>query len=293
MAPFFQNAGLNSTSYHLVNIVLHSLVTLCVTLLMKPMIRRPWIRCAAGLTFAAHPIHCEAVASVVGRAELGAALHTLVALLAYRAHLRARRRLNGDDMTREEERGGVGWTKKRRIECGQEELLIESTRARRNPFQRRQSPLSLFIRRVTICCCWSDLKKSQYRPASPPPSSSSNNGSHRAAANRRHHHQEQQHEHDDGDDEFGDRWESGAYLAASLTAAASAILWKETGMAAIPLCAIIEFIEQLPSAATAEPGNRQSSDRHHQVSIVHPSIYPLPLSTLITSSRTNGASAVT
>ena len=222
---------MNPKSYHLVNIALHSLVTLCVALLMKPMIRRPWVRCAAGLTFAAHPIHCEAVASVVGRAELGAALHTLVALLAYRAHLRARRRLNGD----EEERNGWNGNNKRRME------LEESS-------SRRQSPLSLFIRRVTICCCcWSDLKKSQYPVASPV-----NNGSHRAAAsvaNRRRL------------NEFGDRccWESGAYLAASLTAAASAILWKETGMAAIPLCAIMELVQQLPPV---EPGNRQSTDRH-------------------------------
>lgn len=85
-------SGLNPKSYHVVNVILHSLVTLCLTLLVQPIIRRRWIRWIVSLAFAVHPIHCEAVASIVGRAELGAALHTLVALLAYRAHLKARGR---------------------------------------------------------------------------------------------------------------------------------------------------------------------------------------------------------
>lgn len=39
-----------------------------------------------GFLFAAHPIHSEAVAGVVGRADLLACLLTLSALLAYSAH---------------------------------------------------------------------------------------------------------------------------------------------------------------------------------------------------------------
>lgn len=39
-----------------------------------------------GFLFAAHPIHSEAVAGVVGRADLLACLFTLLAFLAYSAH---------------------------------------------------------------------------------------------------------------------------------------------------------------------------------------------------------------
>ena len=141
MASFFfaGRTGLEPKSYHLVNVILHCLVTLCFSLLIRPLIRQRWARHLAGLTFAAHPIHCEAVASIVGRAELGMALHTLVALLAYRAHLRWRRRPGA------------------------------------------------------ICC---------------------------------------------------GRWKSSFYLTASLMAAGSAILWKESGTAALPLCAMLELLHQ-------------------------------------------------
>lgn len=320
MLFYSTHLGLNPSSYHAVNIVLHSLVTLCLTLLMKPLIRRPWVRWMTGLAFAAHPIHCEAVASVVGRAELGAALHTLVALLAYRAHLRARRRYrpdkindherqdprfkeikeydNDDDDKEEEEeqdREDKEWDKKRKRPAGRQEdeekekSLTESNRACRNPFERRQSLLSLFIHRVTICCCCPDLKKSQYRldsSSSSSPSSSSpfscNHGQHHQPRPNRQRHQQQPsrryHQHverhvDDGRD-FRDRCQSGAYLAASLAAAGTAILWKETGMAAIPLCAIMELVQSHQQQhhrrnGRSKLGNRQSTvtdGAHHQVS---------------------------
>ncbi|XP_057366376.1 protein O-mannosyl-transferase TMTC2-like [Daphnia carinata] len=283
-------SGLNPKSYHIVNIVLHSLVTLCLTLLVQPIIRRRWVRWIVSLAFAVHPIHCEAVASIVGRAELGAALHTLVALLAYRAHLKARgrrrrrryqenkeatsntkedRQQQENEEEEDEERQGK---KRKRIEP-----LIESTRARRNPFQRRQSPLSLFIRRVTICCCWSHpLKKIQYRVTSP--TSASNNVHKRDQQHGRHH-------QPDDDELSGNRWRSNdkkktkkdepqikksfgccAYLWTSLAAAALAILWKETGMVAIPLCAVMELTQhfQVGPSRRQLPSNRQSSDRNNR-----------------------------
>lgn len=40
----------------------------------------------AGLLFAVHPIHSEAVASIVGRADLLACLFTQLAFLAYMEH---------------------------------------------------------------------------------------------------------------------------------------------------------------------------------------------------------------
>ena len=272
-------------------------MTLCLTLLVRPIIRRAWIRWIVSLAFAVHPIHCEAVASVVGRAELGAALHTLVALLAYRAHLKARgrRRRRGtketttikedDDKDDEEDERRIG-KKRRRFES----LMESTTRAHRNPFENRQSLLSLFIRRVTICCCWSDpLKKIQYRVTSLTSSSASNNGQ---KSNRQQGHRHQQPDDEDGDEFERNRWRSNdkkkkkkdkldephyngptdgrkgcAYLWAALTAAGSAILWKETGMVAIPLCAAMDLIQQFRVGYRPEtPSNRQPSDnsnRHH------------------------------
>lgn len=290
---------MNPKSYHLVNIVLHSLVTLCLVSLVQPIIRRSWIRWIVSLAFAVHPIHCEAVASLVGRAELGSALHTLVALLAYRAHLKARGRRRyrenkeatkedrqeeeGDDKGKdecEEERKRIG-KKRRRIES----LMESTTRTHRNPFENRQSLLSLFIRRVTICCCWSDpLKKIQYRVTSL--TSASNNGQRRDRLQRRHHQQDDHQQ--DGDEFVRNRWRSNdkketkkkkegphneaerfdgcVYLWASLTAAALAVLWKETGMVAIPLCAIMELTQhfQVASSRREFPSNCQSSDRSNR-----------------------------
>jgi hypothetical protein len=257
------------------------------------------------------------VASLVGRAELGAALHTLVALLAYRAHLKARGKrrrrtketktttiIKEDDDDDDEEEEAEAEEEERRIGKKRrrfESLMESTTRAHRNPFENRQSLLSLFIRRVTICCCWSDpLKKIQYRVTSLTSLSSSSTSNNGQKPNRQqggHHHQ--QLDDEDGDEFERNRWRNdkkkkkkkklgdlqpqqqqqhngptdgrkgcaGAYLWASLTAAGSAILWKETGMVAIPLCAVMELIQQFRVGYRPEtPSNRQPSDRsnrHH------------------------------
>ncbi|MCZ6714216.1 MAG: DUF1736 domain-containing protein [Deltaproteobacteria bacterium] len=71
------------TAYHLVNIGLHALVSVLVWALYRRLSGDALIAGAAGFLFAAHAIHTEAVANVVGRAEILAALLVLLALLAY------------------------------------------------------------------------------------------------------------------------------------------------------------------------------------------------------------------
>ncbi|MBN1476879.1 DUF1736 domain-containing protein [Candidatus Sumerlaeota bacterium] len=73
--------------FHLTNALIHALNGLLVFGLA-----RRWLRCdraagIAGLLFALHPVHIEAVANVIGRAEL---LVTLFTLLAWRVHLGGR-----------------------------------------------------------------------------------------------------------------------------------------------------------------------------------------------------------
>ncbi|XP_072233860.1 protein O-mannosyl-transferase TMTC2 [Leuresthes tenuis] len=83
--------GLRPWGYHLLNVVLHGLVTALVTAFSRPLLGGgPW-SLLAGLLFACHPVHTEAVAGVVGRADVGAALFFLLSLLCYVRHCGLRR----------------------------------------------------------------------------------------------------------------------------------------------------------------------------------------------------------
>ena len=66
---------------HAVNILLHAVVTMLVFLLAIQLLESSRIAMLAAILFAVHPIHTEAVAGLVGRAELLAALFGLVTLL--------------------------------------------------------------------------------------------------------------------------------------------------------------------------------------------------------------------
>jgi hypothetical protein len=70
--------------FHAVNVLLHGVVTALVYLVARDGLG-PLGAGAAALVFAVHPVHVEAVAGIVGCAELLAALFTLAAALAYRA----------------------------------------------------------------------------------------------------------------------------------------------------------------------------------------------------------------
>ncbi len=78
--------------YHLVNLVLHVIVTLGVFWLAVLLLDSTFGAVVAGLLFAVHPIHTEAVTSIVGRAELLAAALIMGALFAFVAAERAQGR---------------------------------------------------------------------------------------------------------------------------------------------------------------------------------------------------------
>ncbi len=79
----FAVSGLRPFGYHLVNILLHAGNSALVYGVVWQLFRQQGLAVLAAAAFALHPIHTEAVASVVGRAELLAATFVLIAWLLY------------------------------------------------------------------------------------------------------------------------------------------------------------------------------------------------------------------
>ena len=81
--------GLNPIGYHVINILLHSSVSVLFlhvcTRIFHGYIssQTSSLSLLCGLFFAVHPIHTEAVANVVGRADVLCALFYLLAFLSY------------------------------------------------------------------------------------------------------------------------------------------------------------------------------------------------------------------
>lgn len=73
-------AGLNSSAFHAVNVLLHAAVCALVVILIDALLRDRVLAVVSGLLFATHPIHTEAVTGIVGRAEILTALFLLLAL---------------------------------------------------------------------------------------------------------------------------------------------------------------------------------------------------------------------
>jgi len=79
----FAAAGDHPALYHGVNVLLHALNSALVLILCLHLSGDRTVAAAAALLFAAHAVHTEAVAGIVGRAELLSALFFLSSLLLY------------------------------------------------------------------------------------------------------------------------------------------------------------------------------------------------------------------
>jgi protein O-mannosyl-transferase len=79
--------NVNAIGYHLLNLLLHAAVTLLLYLVLRELLghveKAETIAFVAAALFAVHPIHTEAVSSIVGRSELLAAGFLLGAWLLY------------------------------------------------------------------------------------------------------------------------------------------------------------------------------------------------------------------
>lgn len=84
--------GYEATGYHATNLLLHVLVSLLVMLFAYRLTGRRWIGGVAGLLFAVHPVHVEAVSWLSSRKDL---LSTFFLLLSANFYLSARRSRTG------------------------------------------------------------------------------------------------------------------------------------------------------------------------------------------------------
>ena len=90
MLTYVANARVDGAplGFHAVNVLLHVAVALAFYALAMQLLAAPRAAWIAAALFAVHPIHTEAVTGIVGRAELLAALGSLLALLALARALR-------------------------------------------------------------------------------------------------------------------------------------------------------------------------------------------------------------
>lgn len=87
---YMMAGGFAPWGFHLVNNLLHCIATALVVRVARTLLASFWAVLAAGTLFAAHPIHTEAVAGVVGRADVAACVCYLLTYLSYLRHMRWR-----------------------------------------------------------------------------------------------------------------------------------------------------------------------------------------------------------
>ncbi|XP_018325681.1 transmembrane and TPR repeat-containing protein CG4341-like [Agrilus planipennis] len=85
--------GFQPWGYHVVNVILHCLATALLVRVARSVLPTSYSyigSAVTGLIFAAHPVHTEAVAGVVGRADLTACNFYFMSFLCYIAHCKYR-----------------------------------------------------------------------------------------------------------------------------------------------------------------------------------------------------------
>ena len=85
--------GLDAKGFHITNVALHAAATFLFTLVLSLLSRSPPAACIGGLLFAVHAVHTEAVAWIVGRAEVLAGIFCFATTLLWIAYRRGGRLL--------------------------------------------------------------------------------------------------------------------------------------------------------------------------------------------------------
>ena len=88
-------SGLNPYGFHLVNVLLHCIATFLFVALARTHFPKSKLKViVSSLAFALHPIHTEAVAGIVGRADILAAIFFMAALLSFDVHMKTKQDKN-------------------------------------------------------------------------------------------------------------------------------------------------------------------------------------------------------
>jgi Tfp pilus assembly protein PilF len=83
----YQIAGLSPFAYHLANVILHCIATLLVYLVCRQLGLDSVIALLAGVLFAVHPVHTEAVTWIAGVGDVACGIFYFAALLTFLRHL--------------------------------------------------------------------------------------------------------------------------------------------------------------------------------------------------------------
>jgi hypothetical protein len=76
--------GLSPFGFHAFNIILHAIVTILFMKFSAQLFNdQKRITLISGVLFACHPIHVESIASIVGRADVGAAIFYILSIMSY------------------------------------------------------------------------------------------------------------------------------------------------------------------------------------------------------------------
>ncbi|XP_011306647.1 transmembrane and TPR repeat-containing protein 4 [Fopius arisanus] len=76
---------LEPTDFHIINLILHSVVSVLTLIVFKKLVKRKerYLAFYGAVLFAVHPIHCEAVSGIVGRADVLSAMFVWLSILSY------------------------------------------------------------------------------------------------------------------------------------------------------------------------------------------------------------------
>ncbi len=83
--------GTTAWGWHLVNVLIHAVVTLLVFLVLKELAGRTWLALIAASLFAVHPVHAESIAWLSGITDPSVALFLLAAFYCYVRYRRTKR----------------------------------------------------------------------------------------------------------------------------------------------------------------------------------------------------------
>ncbi|XP_063991527.1 protein O-mannosyl-transferase TMTC4 isoform X4 [Diachasmimorpha longicaudata] len=79
--------------FHVINLILHTIVSLLTLVVFKKLFKREskYLAFYGAVLFAVHPVHCEAVSGIVGRADILSAMLVWLSILSYDKSIYCRR----------------------------------------------------------------------------------------------------------------------------------------------------------------------------------------------------------